>query len=695
MSVLVHTVGAPLDRVDGHAKVTGTARYAYEHQLEKAAYLAVVTSIVARGRIASIDTAAAEGLPGVLAVLTHQNAPRLTPHASAELSVLQSDNVAFRGQVIGAVVATTSEVARQAADLVDVDYLAEHHNVVLRADAPDLYRPERINAGLPTDTATGDFDGAFAEAELRVDATYTTPTQHHNAMEPHATVAVWTDEGLMLFDADQGPHRIRDDVAGAFGLDPVRVRVISPYVGGGFGSKAFTHPHIILAAMAAKVVGRPVKLALTRQQTFSLIGHRTPTIQRVQLGAHRDGRLIAIAHDVVEHTSTVDEFAEQTAAATRMMYAAPNRRTTHRLARLDVPPATIMRAPGECPGMFALESAMDELAVAAGVDPIELRIRNEPALDPDSGLPFSSRNLVACLREGAHRFGWEDRTRRPARQREGRWLVGTGVAASTYPARTRAASARAIALPDGRYEIDIDASDIGTGAWTALSQIAADALEVRLDLVEVKIGDSDLPPAPIAGGSMGTTSWGSAILAAAVALRRRLDSTGGAVPREGLAVSVDFSPDPETERFAKHAYGAQFAEVRVDVDTGEVRVPRLLGVFACGQIINPKTARSQLIGGMTMGLSMALMEETEVDARLGMYTSRDLAQYHVAVNADVGALHVAFVDEDDPEVNPLRSKGIGEIGIVGTAAAITNALYDATGWRCRNLPIRLDDLLGH
>jgi xanthine dehydrogenase YagR molybdenum-binding subunit len=644
--------------------------------------------------VLSIDARAAMTLPGVLAVLTHQEAPRLKGVGRHELAVLQSERIAHRGQVVAAVVAATSEIACHAADLVSVAYEAEPHDVVLRADDADLYRPQSINAGLETDSTSGDIELALAHADVIVDATYTTPTQHHCAMEPHAAAAEWSVDGVVVFDADQGPHTIRDDVAGVFGLEPEHVRVVSPYVGGGFGSKGFTHPHVIVAVMASKVVGRPVRLALTRQQTFSLAGHRTPTIQRVQLGAQRDGRLIALAHDVVEHTSTVDEFAEQTAAASRMMYAAPNRRTTHRLARLDVPPPTIMRAPGECPGMFALESAMDELALSVGLDPIELRIRNEPTVDPDTGLPFSSRNLIACLREGALRFGWDSTPRVTGSKREGRWLVGTGVAASTYPARTRAASARATALPDGSYEVAISASDIGTGAWTVLTQIAADALEVRVQLVDLRIGDSDLPEAPNAGGSVGTASWGSAVLAAAEELRRRLDAAGGAVPAEGLVVLARGQSNSGDERFSKHAFGAQFAEVRVDVDTGELRVPRLLGVFACGRVINPKTARSQLIGGMTMGLSMALMEETAVDPQLGMYVSQDLADYHIAVNADVGNVHVALVDEDDPELNPLRAKGIGEIGIVGTAAAIANALHDATGIRCRNLPIHVEDVLG-
>ncbi|HEV2685615.1 MAG TPA: xanthine dehydrogenase family protein molybdopterin-binding subunit, partial [Actinomycetota bacterium] len=507
---------------------------------------------------------------------------------------------------------------------------------------------------------------------------------HNNPLEPHSTVATWSADGVTLYDANQGPHRIQDDVTRAFALPAERVRIISPYVGGGFGSKAYTHPHVMLTVMAAMVAGRPVKLALTRQQMFAVAGYRTPTIQRIRLGAGNNGRLTAIAHDVVEQTSTIHEFAEQTGLATRMMYAAPNRRTTHRLARLDVPTPTIMRAPGECPGMFALESAMDEMAIACKLDPIELRVRNEPEIDPGSGLPFSSRGLVACLREGAQRFGWQPRDPRPRIRSNGRWLIGTGVATSTYPARRRPSAALVRVDREGHYSVLIDASDIGNGAWTVLTQIAADALETSLERVHLEIGDTLLPRAQIAGGSMGTTSWGSAIVEAARNLRARLhDEYDDVVPAEGLEAIGEVGDNPEAQRFAMHAYGARFAEVRVNIDTGEVRVPRLLGVFAAGRIMNAKTARSQLLGGMTMGLSMALHEQSVLDPRFGDYVNHDFAGYHIATNADVGTIDVTWIDEEDPHVNPLGVKGIGEIGIVGTAAAIANAVYHATGIRIR------------
>src|SRR5260221_6467404 len=389
MQLVTRAIGAPLDRIDGAQKVTGAARYAYEYPVEGVTYVFPVQSTIAKGRVVSIDASAARALPGVIDVLSHENAPGLAPLDDAERAVFQSDAVAYHGQFVAAVVAGTSEIARQAASLVVVRYEEQPHDVELRADRGDLSTPERLSNGDETDTESGDVETALASSPISLDHTYTAPAQHNNPLEPHATIAIWSDEGVTLYDANQGAHSIRDTVASAFSLPPERVRVIAPYVGGGFGSKGFPHPHVILTVMAAQAAGRPVKLALTRQQMFALVGYRTPTIQRMRLGADRNGRLTAIAHDVVEQTATIQEFAEQTAVPSRMMYAGPNRHTTHRLARLDMPVPTWMRAPGECPGMFALESAMDELAIACGLDPIELRIRNEPSVDPQSWRPFS------------------------------------------------------------------------------------------------------------------------------------------------------------------------------------------------------------------------------------------------------------------------------------------------------------------
>jgi len=685
---LAGAVGAAIDRVEGRAKVTGQAKYAYEYRQDEVAYAVIVPSTIAKGAVRNVDAAAALALPGVHEVLWHGNAPRLHEVSDGELEVFQSDRVAYRWQIVAAVIADSYETARQAERLVRVEYAPEPHDVLLRADHPELYTPEKVNPNYPAVTSDGDFDDAFKHAQVTVDCTYETPAEHNHPMEPHATLAVWhEDGGVTIYDSNQGVVNVKNTVARAFGLAADQVRVISPHVGGGFGSKGTPRPHVIVAIMASQALKRPVKLAVTRQQMFAVTGYRTPTIQRMRLAADREGRLVAICHDAIVQSSTIREFAEQAALPSRMMYAAPNRRTTHRLARLDVPTPSWMRAPGETPGMYALESAMDELAIACGIDPVELRVRNDPEVDPESGNRFSSRNLVACLREGAERFGWSARDPQPGIRREGRWLVGTGVASSTYPARRQPSSARASYEPAGGYVIEIAAADIGTGARTALTQIAADALDVPVEEVDVRIGDSSLPEAFLAGGSMGNSSWGSAVIKACRELRAKMAAEGSDAP---LSVEADTKEEvaaASKEPLAKHGFGAQFVEARVDVDTGEVRIPRALGVFAVGRIINPKTARSQLIGGMTMGIGMALHEESLIDLEFGDYLNHDLAGYHVPTNADIEDLEAVWLDEDDPHINPMGAKGIGEIGIVGTAAAVGNAIYHATGIRVRDLPI--------
>src|SRR6266566_3182024 len=617
--LITRAIGAPLDRIDGVQKVTGAAKYAYEYPVEGVTYVFPVQSTIAKGRVVSIDASAARALPGVLAVIWHENAPRLAPpRDDQDLAVFQSDAVAYRGQFVAAVVAETLETARQAASMVALRYEEQPHDVELAASRGDLftpaYVPQKPFGFYPADSAHGDVEAALAAAPVSLDHTYTTPAEHHNPMEPHTTLAIWSDDGtgesVTVYDTCQGVSWRRDDIAIAFGLSSERVRVIAPYVGGGFGSRGFTHPYAILAVMAARVVGRPAKLAQTRQQMFGPVGYRSPTIQHIRLGAERDGRLTAIAHDVVAQTSALYEMTEPAAVPTRTMYAAPNVRTTQRT------------------------------------------------------------------------------------RRAGRWLVGTGAAASTYPAVQLPATARVALDGAGRYRVSIAAVDIGTGAWTALTQIAADALEVPVEQVQLEIGDSVLPQAFPAWGSTGTASWGWAIFDAAQKLRTRLrDEFGGEVPAAGLEADGGFAGNPEAQQFSMHAFGAQFAEVRVNEDTGEVRVPRLLGVFAAGRIINLKTARSQLLGGMTWGLSMALHEESVLDPRFGDYVNHDFAEYHIATNADVGEIDVSWIEEDDPHVNPMGVKGIGELGIVGTAAAIANAVYHATGTRVRDLPITLDKLL--
>jgi xanthine dehydrogenase YagR molybdenum-binding subunit len=684
-------IGAPLSRIEGPQKVMGTAPYAYEHHVENPLYLYPLHSDIARGRVARMDASEAETLPGVIAVISHQNVPTLADTSDRELAILQSDEIAFRGQYVGAVVAETFEVARHAANLVRISYDEESHDATFTPDRDDLYTPGQLNAGFPTDTEEGDVDEAFSSAAVTLDETYTTPLEHNNPMEPHTTVAVSEGGYLTLYESTQGAHTVRRTIARVFGLDRERVRVVALHVGGGFGSKGLPHANTVLAVMAAQVVeGRPIKFALTRQQMFSCVGYRTPTVQRVRLGADEEGHLTATSHDVVEQTSKIKEFAEQTAYATRTMYSTEARRTTHRLAALDVSVPSWMRAPGEAPGMYALESAMDEMAIKCGLDPIEFRIRNEPDLDAETGLPYSSRNLVACLREGADRFGWEGRDPTPRARQEGQWLVGTGVASGIYPVfRMPGSKVRIRYEGDGRYAVEIGAVDIGTGTWTALTQISADALGVGVEDVNLRIGDTELPSASVAGGSSGITVWGSAILEAARAFRER----HGDNPSEGDTAEAGTPDNPDTGNYSMHAFAAYFAEARVDVDTGEARVPRMTGVFAVGNVINAKTARSQFIGGMTMGLSMALHEESLVDSRFGHVVNHDFAEYHIPTNADVGEMDVAWIDEHDPHVNPMGSKGIGEIGICGSPAAIANAVFHATGVRVRDLPITPDKLL--
>ncbi|MEU8231590.1 xanthine dehydrogenase family protein molybdopterin-binding subunit [Actinoplanes sp. NPDC048967] len=677
-------VGSPLGRIEGPAKVTGAARYAAEYPVEDVVHAWVVQSPVARGTLDAVIVDPTTEDDDVLAVLWHGNAPRLEQPDDPELAVLQSERISYRGQAVALVVARTLEAARRAAQVIGLEITEEPHDTLLTADHPEIYSPEQVNPAFPADTRSGDVEQAFAAAPVKVDVTYRTPALHNNPMEPHATIAVWQGDDLVLYDSNQHPPGVAGAVGAVFGLPAERVHVITEHVGGGFGSKGSARPNAVLAALGARVVGRPVKLALPRQALFSMVGHRTPTIQRIRLAAERDGTLTAIDHEAVEHTSRLFEFAEQTTVATRHMYAAANRHTGHRLVRLDMPTPRWMRAPGEAPGMVGLECAMDELAEELGLDPIELRIRNEPRVEPESGVPFSSRQYLQCLREGAERFGWADRDPRPRSRREGNWWVGLGVAGATYPTMAQPSTARVRARPDGRYDVAVAATDIGTGARTILTQIAADELGVPVDRVRVRIGDSTLPKASVAGGSSGSASWGWAVTGACRELRRSGNDE---------AVYDSTEEVQQQEKDGKHAYGAHFAEVRVDADTGEVRVSRLFGMYAVGRVLNPRTARSQFIGGMTMGLGMALHEEGVLDPAMGDWVNHDLAEYHVPVHADIESVEAAWLSEDDRAVNPMGSKGIGEIGIVGSPAAIVNAVRHATGIRVRDLPVRLDKLL--
>lgn len=679
-------------RVDGRDKVTGVARYGVEKRPDDALHAWAVRATVARGRIVEIDAEAALATPGVVEVLTWRNAPRLEDADDDELQVLQDDHVAYRGQVVALVVAETLEVAREVASTLDVRYETEPHDVALAIDHLGLYAPEQANAGADTDSARGDVEEGLASSAHVVEAVYETPALFNNPMEPHATVAWWEDGALRMADSTQGTTPTAQTMATLFGLDEPQVRVTAEHVGGGFGSKGTPKANPVLAALAAKVVGRPVALAWTRQMMFGLAGYRTPTISRVRLGVDADGRLQAISHEAFSQTSRLEEFAEQTAEYVRHMYDSRTALTTHRVAQLDVHTPSWMRAPGECPGAYAIESALDELAHTAGIDPVELRRRNEPEVDPETGAPYSSRQLMACHDRAAELFGWAGRDPRPGVRRDGHWLVGTGVASSSYPAMAAPSGARATALPDGTFRVGVNATDIGTGARTVMLQAAAEELKVEPEQVDLHIADSDLPHGAVAGGSSGSASWGWAVAKACRALRSRMATER--VPDDGLEVVVDTSEDLQGRAsLARFAYGAQMVEARVDVRTGEVVVPRWVGVFAAGRILNPRTARSQFLGGMTMGLSMALHEEGLLDERFGGWANHDLATYHVAANADVGDLTIEWLPEDDGELGPLRSKGIGEIGIVGAAAAVANAVWHATGVRVRSLPIQPDKLL--
>ncbi|MCU1680830.1 MAG: putative oxidoreductase, large subunit [Amycolatopsis sp.] len=691
-------VGAVRTRVEGRAKVTGAALYAADVPYADLVHGWAVLSTIPHGRVHTVSTAAVESMPGVVGVLHHGNAPRLNPTAGwgapdGTLQILQDDQVPHAGWPVALVLADTLEQARAGAEALVVAYDEEPFGVTFAHDHPGLRTATESPLAPPLSAEHGDVEQELVTSAVVVDQLYTTPGEHHVAIEPHAATARWADGRLELVDANQGSFLTARILADLFFLDPDSVRVRSEHVGGGFGSKALVRPQAVLAAMAATVFRRTVRVVLSRRQVFTLTGYRSPTAQRIRLGADRDGRLRAIDHQSSSQTSTVLEFVEPAGAMTRVMYGSDALRVKHKVVRLNVPSPRWMRAPGEAPGSFALESAMDELAVACGLDPIELRVRNEPTVAPGSGLPFTSRNLVACFREGAQRFGWATRDPRSGIRRDGRWLMGTGMAAGSYPGDTSFATATATAEPDGGFTVRVAAADIGQGARTALTQIAAQALEVGTDRVRLLIADSDFGPAILAGHSWGTASWGLAVTRAATSLRKTIADLPS-IPATGISVKVDTAKEVEAMGHPeRHAYAAQFAEVAVDVSTGEVRVRRLLGTFAIGRVVNPLTVSSQLIGGMTWGLSMALHEAGVMDPAFGTQVNADLAGYHIATHADVPPIEVSWVDDEDLH-NPTGIKGAGEIGIVGTAAAIANAVWHATGVRHRALPITPDRVLG-
>lgn len=689
-------IGQPVSRVDGRQKVTGTATYAAEFDVPRQAHAAVVRSTVARGRVASIDIAAAERAPGVLAVLTHRNTPRLAyrphkglvdPDVGERLHVLQDDRVNHQGQPIALVIADTVEQANHAATRVRVTYAPEDAATDITRTTPVPPTQQQSDQGerRPPDTGRGDANGALAKAAVKVDQTYVIPRENHNPIEMHATIAAWEGERLTLWDKTQWVQNAAHEIAAVFGIPAENVRVISPFVGGAFGSGLRTWPHVTLAALGARVAGRPVKLMLSRREMYYGVGYRPHTVQRVALGASRDGRLAAIVHDGHQETSTYEEFTEALVNATRFLHSCPNVYTRHRLARLNVHTPTYMRAPGEVSGIFALESAMDELAVALNIDPVELRLRNEPKIDEFKKLPFSSRSTRECYRVAAERFGWSRRNPKPRSMRDGRWLIGYGMATATYPMNYAPASAKARRLPDGTVEVTSASSDMGPGTWTSMTQVAADALGLPIERVRFTLGDTRLPEAPVHGGSMTMASVGSAVQAACRKLREDVSL---------VEATADTKPGDEGTRFSMHAFGAVFVEAAVDPDLGETRVRRIVGAYGAGRVVNPKLARSQCIGGMIGGIGMALMEHSVVDARNGRVANANFAEYAVPVHADApSVMDVIFVDEHDPHVNPLGVKGVGEIAMVGVAPAITNAIFHATGKRIRELPVTPDKLL--
>ena len=732
------SIGAPLDRVDGPLKVCGQAHYTGDLALPRMAHAVLVTSTVASGRIAKIDAGAAERAPGVVAVITSANAMKLPNGgklAAADgrvLSLLQDDQVAYSNQPVAVVVAETFEQANGAAALVRVTYARASAKVDFEAERANAHTPDKIN-GQPPDTARGDIEAGLSSAAHRVDAAFTTPFHHHNPMEPHATLASWDGEKLSIENSTQHVAGDRKTLAKTFGISPDLVHVRSSFVGGAFGGKGSAWSHVILAAMASRQLGRPVRLVMQRPQLFGPVGGRPHTAQTIRMGADADGRLTALEHKSTSTTSMLEDWVESSAVVTRQLYASAAVATAHRLVKLNVGTPTFQRAPGECTGMFALESAMDEMAIAAGIDPIEFRLRNDAQRDEQKNVPYSSKALSECYRIAAERIGWARRSATPGTLRDGNWLVGLGCASATRPAKRSPCAARVRITADGRALVSSSTSEIGCGNYIVMAQVAADALGLPVERVRFELGDTTLPEAPISAGSMTMESVGSAVDAACAEARRQLvakaiadpDSPlhgaaaddvviedgwlrakSGAGRRDNVAVLLsrlggapvvadgNSKAGDEEKQFSMNSFGAVFAEVHVDRELGIVRVPRIVGRFGAGRIINAKTAHSQLLGGVVWGLGMALTEESVFDPRSGRFVNANLAEYHLMVNADIGDIDVAFVDEIDPHVNSLGAKGLGEVSMTGVTGAVANAICNATGKRIRDLPITLDKLIG-
>ena len=731
-------VGKPVDRIDGPRKVTGTARYAHEWQDEvpNAAYGYVVGSAIAKGRIRSIDTAAAKAAPGVLAIVTAENAGKLDKGDFNTVKLLGGPEIDHYHQAIAVVVADTFEQARAAAELVRVDYSRAEGRFDLHAEKAAAVVPVKISGGGEADSAVGDFEGAFAAAPVQLDATYTTPDQSHAMMEPHASIAAWSGDKLTLWTSNQMIDWSTTDLAKTLGIAKENVRLISPFIGGGFGAKLWLRADALLAALGARAAGRPVKVALPRAFVANNTVHRPATIQRIRIGATKDGKITAIAHESWSGDQPGGG-PEVAVMQTRALYAGANRLTRMRLAELDLPEANAMRAPGEAPGMMALEIAIDEFAEKLGLDPVEFRIINDTQTVPDNPkrpessqdpqaktpkesesapVPFSQRQLVECLRMGAARFGWSSRNTRPAQVREGRWLIGLGVAAAFRDNLLMKSAARVRLDNRGVVTVETDMTDIGTGSYTVIAQTAAEMMGVPLENVVVRLGDSTFPVSCGSGGQWGGNSASAGVYAACTKLREAVAQKAGftsgdvvfgdgqirfggqsvslgQVAGEGIVAEDVIEFGDLGKKYRQSTFGAHFVEVGVDAATGESRVRRMLAVCAAGRILNPKSARSQVIGAMTMGVGAALMEELAVDKRVGFFVNHDLASYEVPVHADIPHQEVIFLDETDPISSPLKAKGVGELGICGVGAAVANAIYNATGVRVRNYPITLDKLL--
>jgi len=709
-------IGKPTDRIDGPLKTTGTAPYAYEqHKVApNAAYGYVVGAAIAKGKIVSIDTAGARRAPGVLAVVTHENAGKIGKGDFNTARLLAGPEVQHYHQAVAVVVAETFEQARAASGLVKVEYAKQQgvHDLESAMNAAVLPKKED-----KPETKAGDFDKGFASAPVKLDATYTTPDQTHAMMEPHASIAMWEGDRLTVYTSNQMINWGKKDLAKTLGLPEDKVRLVSPYVGGGFGGKLFLRAEAVLAALGAKAANRPVKVALQRALMINNTTHRPATIQRIRIGATREGKITAIAHE--SWSGDLPGGQPETAVQqTRLLYAAPNRLTRLKLATLDLPEANAMRAPGEAPGMMALEIAMDEMAEKLKMDPVTFRVVNDTTVDPEHReRKFSQRRFVQCLRTGAERFGWNKRKAQPGQVREGNWLIGMGVASAFRNNMNMRSAARVRLEVDGKVTVETDMTDIGTGSYTIIAQTAAEMLGLPLERIEVRLGDSDYPVSSGSGGQWGANSATAGVYAACVKLREQIaqkagldvataEFSDGRVRAGGRAVALlevaaggaitgeDTMEYGDLEKHTQQStFGAHFVEVAVDVATAEVRVRRMLAVCAAGRILNPKAARSQVIGAMTMGVGGAMMEHLAVDKRAGFFVNHDLAGYEVPVHADIPHQEVIFIDETDPMSSPMKAKGVGELGLCGVGAAVANAIYNATGVRVRDYPVTLDKML--